>query len=264
MATLALGASAAGAVQYPPDSPSASVSASTVSAGGSTTVSGTGWQPNSTVSCTLSPGSVSLGSATVDGNGAFSKTVTIPTGTSAGEYTIVGEHVALESARDQRLPAIVVRFFNTVGPRQSPAYGMVIPRFVRQARDDRPITVHGDGSQQRCFCHVADTVRALIGLIDCPAAVGEVINIGSQEEVSIEELALRVAAQAGSTAGLEHISHREVYGEGFEDIDRRVPDISKIKRLIGWEPQRDLNMILAEAMNEASGRAPSAPLDSVG
>lgn len=176
----------------------------------------------------------------------------------------VGEHVALESARDHRLPAIVVRFFNTVGPRQSPAYGMVIPRFVRQALDGRPITVHGDGSQRRCFCHVADTVAALVGLVDCPAAVGEVINIGSQEEVSIEELALRISARAGSSAGLEHISHYEAYGDGFEDMVRRMPDISKIKRLTGWEPQRDLDTILAETMADVSGRAPRAALVPVG
>ena len=176
----------------------------------------------------------------------------------------VGEHVALESARDRRLPAIVVRFFNTVGPRQSPAYGMVIPRFIRQALDGRPITVHGDGSQRRCFCHVADSVRALLGLIDCPGAVGEVVNIGSQEEVSIEELAQRVAAQAGSTAGLEHVTHREVYGDGFEDMVRRVPDTRKITRLIGWEPERDLDTILRETMAEVSGRAPRAVPTPVG
>jgi UDP-glucose 4-epimerase len=160
----------------------------------------------------------------------------------------VGEHVVLESVRDRRLPGIVVRLFNTVGPRQSPAYGMVIPRFVRQAIEGRPITVYGDGQQRRCFCHVHDTVDALLRLLDHPGAVGEVFNVGTQEEVSVLELAHRVAARAGVEPTVTFVPYREAYGDGFEDMLRRVPDTRKLQRLTGWAPQRDLDMILDETM----------------
>jgi UDP-glucose 4-epimerase len=160
----------------------------------------------------------------------------------------VGEHLVLESVRGQRLRGVVVRLFNTVGPRQSPAYGMVIPRFVRQATEGRPITVYGDGQQRRCFCHVLDTVDALLRLIDDPGAVGEVFNVGTQEEVSVIELAHRVSARAGVEPRIEFIPYSEAFGDGFEDMLRRVPDTRKLRRLTGWEPQRDLDMILDQTM----------------
>jgi UDP-glucose 4-epimerase len=160
----------------------------------------------------------------------------------------VGEHLVLESVRGQRLRGAVVRLFNTVGPRQSPAYGMVIPRFVRQATEGRPITVYGDGQQRRCFCHVLDTVDALLRLIDDPGAVGEVFNVGTQEEVSVLELAHRVSARAGVEPRIEFIPYREAFGDGFEDMLRRVPDTRKLRRLTGWEPRRDLDMILDQTM----------------
>jgi UDP-glucose 4-epimerase len=160
----------------------------------------------------------------------------------------VGEHLVLESVRGQRLRGAVVRLFNTVGPRQSPAYGMVIPRFVRQATEGRPITVYGDGQQRRCFCHVLDTVDALLRLIDDPGAVGEVFNVGTQEEVSVLELAHRVSARAGVEPRIEFIPYSEAFGDGFEDMLRRVPDTRKLRRLTGWEPRRDLDMILDQTM----------------
>jgi UDP-glucose 4-epimerase len=146
------------------------------------------------------------------------------------------------------LRGVVVRLFNTVGPRQSPAYGMVIPRFVRQATEGRPITVYGDGQQRRCFCHVLDTVDALLRLIDDPGAIGEVFNVGTQEEVSVLELAHRVSARAGVEPRIEFIPYREAFGDGFEDMLRRVPDTRKLRRLTGWEPRRDLDMILDQTM----------------
>jgi UDP-glucose 4-epimerase len=160
----------------------------------------------------------------------------------------VGEHLVLESVRGQRLRGAVVRLFNTVGPRQSPAYGMVIPRFVRQATEGRPITVYGDGQQRRCFCHVLDTVDALLRLIDDPGAIGEVFNVGTQEEVSVLELAHRVSARAGVEPRIEFIPYSEAFGDGFEDMLRRVPDTRKLRRLTGWEPRRDLDMILDQTM----------------
>jgi UDP-glucose 4-epimerase len=147
---------------------------------------------------------------------------------------------------------VVVRLFNTVGPRQSPSYGMVIPRLIRQALAGQPLTVFGDGRQTRCFCHVADVVRALLMLLDHPDAVGQVYNVGSTEEVSIAELARRIVAASESSSVIDYIPYDRAYGIGFEDMQRRLPDVGKLRALTGWVPGFDLDHILAETIAEAA------------
>jgi UDP-glucose 4-epimerase len=158
----------------------------------------------------------------------------------------IDEFLALAYWKERQLPTIVVRLFNTVGPRQTGRYGMVVPRFVGQALACRPLTVYGDGTQRRCFCHVSDVVRALVELSQLEAAYGEVINIGSQEECSILELAQRVIAATESESEIAMIPYNEAYEDGFEDMHRRVPDISKIRELIGWQPGYRLDEIIAD------------------
>lgn len=170
----------------------------------------------------------------------------------------VDEFLALAYHRERGLPSIVVRLFNTVGPRQSPAYGMVIPRLVRQAVAGEPVTVFGDGTQTRCFCHVADTVRALVDVLDTPEAVGDVFNVGSQAEISIRELATRIIALAKSRSPITTVSYEEAYNRGFEDMQRRVPDIRKITNLTGWRPSYTLDEILVESIDEALAEQASA------
>jgi len=174
----------------------------------------------------------------------------------------VDEILALAYHRERGLPAVVVRLFNTVGPRQSPAYGMVIPRFVRQAVAGEPVTVYGDGTQTRCFCHVADVVAALLGLLDAPDAIGEVFNVGSQAEISIAELAERIVAIAGSSSPVVRIPYDQAYDRGFEDMQRRVPDVQKIKDAIGWRPTRTLDEILVESIDEALAERVASPAHS--
>ncbi|MEW2706308.1 NAD-dependent epimerase/dehydratase family protein [Streptomyces koyangensis] len=173
---------------------------------------------------------------------------------------VVDEILALTGHRELGLAAVVVRFFNTVGPRQSPAYGMVVPRLVHQALAGRPLTVHGDGSQRRCFLHVADAVRALTGLLAEPAAVGQVFNIGTPEEISIRDLAHRVVERCGSDSPVVNVSHREVYGEGFEDMERRQPDTGRLRALTGWTPRLTLDDILDETIAEARATLMPAPV----
>ena len=156
----------------------------------------------------------------------------------------IDEFLALAYWREKKLPTIVVRLFNTVGPRQTGQYGMVIPNFVKQALARRPITVFGDGSQTRCFGYVGDVVGAFIKLMDHPDAIGDVFNIGSTEEVSILELARRVKEITRSDSPIEFVPYAEAYAEGFEDMPRRVPDVSKIRRLIGFEAKTSLDEIL--------------------
>ncbi len=163
----------------------------------------------------------------------------------------VDEILAFAYHRERGLPSVVVRLFNTVGPRQSPAYGMVIPRLVRQAVAGEPLTVFGDGGQSRCFCHVADVVSALVGLLDHPDAIGEVFNIGSQEEISILALANRIVRASGSTSSVRIISYEDAYDVGFEDMRRRVPDTTKIRNLTGWTPRYTLDDILEATIAEA-------------
>lgn len=163
----------------------------------------------------------------------------------------VDEILAYAYHRERDLPTIVVRLFNTVGPRQSPAYGMVVPRLVRQALAGEPITVYGDGAQTRCFCHVTDVVDGLVRLFDEPAAEGDVFNIGSAEEISIEQLARRIIAKTGSTSQVVHVPYDVAYEAGFEDMARRVPDVSKLMALTAWRPKRNLDDVLGDVIDEA-------------
>lgn len=161
----------------------------------------------------------------------------------------VDEVLAFAYHRERDLPTVIVRLFNTVGPRQTGAYGMVLPNFVRQAISGEDLTVYGDGKQSRCFCHVRDVVRGLIGLLDEPSAEGDVFNVGSTEEITILELAQRVIDIAGSSSTIELIPYSEAYEEGFEDMRRRVPDTSKINQAIGWSPECDLGDIIKELVS---------------
>ncbi|MEO3812798.1 GDP-mannose 4,6-dehydratase [Sphaerisporangium sp. B11E5] len=163
----------------------------------------------------------------------------------------VDEILANAYHKERDLPTIVVRLFNTVGPRQSPAYGMVIPRLVRQAVAGQPLTVFGTGDQTRCFAHVTDVVGALLALLDHEGAVGGTFNVGVGREVSILELAKLIIDVSGSTSGIELIPYDEAYEEGFEDMARRVPDTTKLRALTGWRPRFTLDDILAETIAEA-------------
>jgi len=166
----------------------------------------------------------------------------------------IDEFLALAYWREKKLPTTVVRLFNTVGPRQTGQYGMVIPTFVKQALAGRPLTVYGDGSQTRCFGYVKDVVGALVALMDSGEAVGEVFNIGSSEEVSIMQLAERVKALTGSESEIVTVPYSEAYEEGFEDMPRRVPDTSKVSRLTGFRPTFTLDQILESVIEYYSGR----------
>ena len=162
----------------------------------------------------------------------------------------IDEFFALAYWKERKLPVVIVRFFNTVGPRQTGRYGMVIPNFVRQALAGQPITVHGDGSQTRSFCHVRDVVGALLRLIDEPRAVGEVFNVGNSQEISIMALAERVRALTSSGSPIVTIPYDQAYESGFEDMPRRVPDLSKIHGLVGYEARTDLDAILADVIDD--------------
>jgi len=162
----------------------------------------------------------------------------------------VDEILAYAYHHERDLPIIIARFFNTVGPRQSAAYGMVIPRLVRQALAGEPMTVYGDGSQTRCFCHVVDVVRAVVGLLDLPEANGQAFNIGSTEEVSILELAERIKTKTDSSSPITLIPYDVAYEAGFEDMQRRVPDITRIGTAIGWSSRYALDGILDEVIAE--------------
>lgn len=167
----------------------------------------------------------------------------------------IDEFLALAYWREKKLPTIIVRLFNTVGPRQTGQYGMVIPTFVKQALSGRPITVYGDGEQSRCFGYVGDVVGALVRLMDQPAAVGQVFNIGSNEEVTILHLAERVKQLTQSDSEIAFVPYDEAYEEGFEDMPRRVPDISKVNALVGFRPEMSLDGILRSVINYHSGRS---------
>jgi UDP-glucose 4-epimerase len=164
----------------------------------------------------------------------------------------VDEILAFSYHRERGLPAVIARFFNTVGPRQSPAYGMVIPRLVRQALSNEPLTVHGDGQQTRCFCHVKDTVEAIVGLVDDDGAIGEAFNIGAGVEISMVDLAKTIIDTVGSSSQVQLVPYEVVYPQGgFEDMRRRVPDTAKIEKQIGWTTSRDLDAIIDETIAEA-------------
>jgi nucleoside-diphosphate-sugar epimerase len=161
----------------------------------------------------------------------------------------IDEFLALAYWKERKLPVIIVRFFNTVGPRQTGQYGMVIPNFVRQALAGEPITVFGDGRQSRSFTHVHDVVDALIKLVNEPAAVGQVINIGNTQEVTIQHLAERVRDLAGSKSQIKLIPYEQAYESGFEDMPRRVPDLSKVTTMIGYRPKHTLDDILMQVID---------------
>lgn len=158
----------------------------------------------------------------------------------------VDEMLAYVYWKEKGVPSIIVRLFNTIGPRQTGAYGMVVPRFISQALKNEPITVYGTGKQSRCFIHVKDVVKALIRLIKEPKAVGEVFNIGSQEEINIEQLAGEIIKITKSTSKIEYIPYEKAYEEGFEDMQRRVPDTAKINKLIGFKPTFILSEIIED------------------
>ncbi len=160
----------------------------------------------------------------------------------------IDEFYGLAYWKEKKTPVVVARLFNTVGPRQTGRYGMVVPTFVRQALAGEPITVFGDGTQRRCFTHVKDCVWALSKLIDDPKAVGEIFNVGCQEEVAIGQLALLVKERTASASAVDLIPYSQAYEEGFEDMLRRVPDISKISALIGYRPSYTLNQIIDDVI----------------
>ena len=162
----------------------------------------------------------------------------------------VDEILAFAYHRERGLPTVIVRFFNTVGPRQTGAYGMVIPRLVGQALEGKPLTVYGSGKQSRCFGHVKDVVRAVQLLLDEPRAEGDVFNIGGTEEVTILDLAHRIRDVIGSSSEIEFVPYDEAYESGFEDMQRRVPDIAKIGGLVGWKPTYDLDQIIADVIDD--------------
>ncbi len=172
---------------------------------------------------------------------------------------LLDEFLGLAAHREYGLPVTIVRFFNTVGPGQTGRYGMVVPRFVRWALQGEPITVYGDGNQSRCFCHVQDTVRALELLLDrADSTAGEIYNIGSSEEVTINELAKSVIARSGSNSTVRLMPYSEAYAPGFEDMRRRVPDVTKIHNAVGWQATRALPDILDDVI--AYEQARMAPL----
>lgn len=190
-----------------------------------------------------------------------------PTIRSRWSYAVskaIDEFLALAYYQEKNLPVVIFRLFNTIGPRQRGRYGMVVPRFVRQALAGDAITVYDDGKQSRCFCNVQDVVRGIVGLAAQPAAEGQVYNIGSGEEVSILELAKRVKARTNSQSEIILVPYEEAHAAGFEDMRRRVPDTSKINRLIGWKPtislDQTLDQIIAyyrdEGRNEEISRRP--------
>src|SRR5688572_15687986 len=148
----------------------------------------------------------------------------------------IDEFLGLAYHKQFGLPVTLVRLFNTVGPRQIGMYGMVLPRFIAAARANQPIEVYGDGNQTRCFCHVSDVVDALIKVMNTPKAVGEVFNLGGEEEISMNDLARRVIALANSKSEIKHIPYEQAYGRAFDDLPRRVPDLTKIKSVIGFTP----------------------------
>ena len=166
---------------------------------------------------------------------------------------IIDEFLALAYWKEKKLPVIIVRFFNTVGPRQTGRYGMVLPTFVRQALLGHPITVFGDGTQSRSFTYVGDVVEALVALAHEPRAIGQVFNVGNTGEVTIADLAQRVKTLTGSLSPIQYIPYDEAYEAGFEDMPRRVPDISKLRELIGYEPRLSLDDIILRVIEHFRG-----------
>ena len=178
------------------------------------------------------------------------------------ESKALDEFLALAYHQERGLDCVIVRLFNTVGPRQSGQYGMVIPRFVQSALAGRPLEIHVDGSQTRCFCHVQDTIRALAGLMDARDISGQIFNVGSTERVTINELAQRVLTLTGSSSTTVPVPYDEVYGQGIEDMLHRQPAIEKVSGAIGWQPTRSLDEILSDVVQYARS-APALVADEV-
>ena len=169
---------------------------------------------------------------------------------SYSEAKAIDESLAYAYFVEKKLKTRIVRFFNTVGPRQLGAYGMVVPRFVKAAINDEPISIYGNGEQTRCFAHVYDVIDAVIAIAFAGNTVGKVINIGNDFEISINGLAKKIIEETGSKSELVYVPYEEAYGDGFEDMERRVPNIDLINQLVGWKPQRDLSTIIADISAE--------------
>ena len=165
---------------------------------------------------------------------------------SYSEAKAIDESMAYFYYQEKKLAVRLIRFFNTVGPRQVGHYGMVVPRFMSAALENEPLTVYGTGSQSRCFCHVYDAVAGVLAVIGTDATLGEVFNIGNDEEITIENLAHEVIELTGSSSKIEKVLYEKAYNPGFEDMQRRVPDISKIKRIVGWSPKLSLDAIISD------------------
>ena len=169
---------------------------------------------------------------------------------SYSEAKAIDESLAYAYFIEKKLETRIVRFFNTVGPRQLGAYGMVVPRFIQSALANEPITIYGDGNQTRCFAHVLDVVDAIIAVAFTDKTIGKVINIGNDFEISINELAQKIIMESNSESKIVYVPYSEAYGDGFEDMDRRVPNIDLIKQLVGWKPKRDLTSMIADISEE--------------
>jgi UDP-glucose 4-epimerase len=169
---------------------------------------------------------------------------------SYSEAKAIDESLAYAYFVEKGLETRIVRFFNTVGPRQLGAYGMVVPRFVKSAIDNEPITIYGDGTQTRCFAHVYDVIDAVIAIAFAENTIGKVINIGNDFEISINGLAQKIIAETNSKSEIVYVPYEEAYGDGFEDMERRVPNIELINQLVGWKPTRDLSTIIADISTE--------------
>ena len=165
---------------------------------------------------------------------------------SYSEAKAIDESLAYAYFVEKQLETRIVRFFNTVGPRQLGAYGMVVPRFVKAALSNEPITIYGDGNQTRCFAHVYDAVDAAMAIAFAENTIGKVINIGNDFEISINDLAKKIIQETGSKSEINYVPYEEAYGDGFEDMKRRVPNIDLINQLVGWKPQRDLSTMIAD------------------
>jgi UDP-glucose 4-epimerase len=168
------------------------------------------------------------------------------------------EFLALAHWKETQLQVVVTRLFNTVGPRQTGQYGMVVPRFVQAAIKNEPIDVHGDGSQSRCFGHVSDVIEGLAKLLETPECFGQVVNLGNSQEVTINDLAKKAIELTGSRSDIRFVPYDEVYGDGFEDMQRRVPSLEKAKRLIGYQPTRTLDDIINDVAADIAGGAARA------
>ena len=169
---------------------------------------------------------------------------------SYSEAKAIDESLAYAYHVEKQLETRIVRFFNTVGPRQLGAYGMVVPRFVKAALNNEPITIYGNGNQTRCFAHVSDVIDAVIATAFAENTIGKVINIGNNFEISIHDLAKKIIKETGSKSEIVYVPYEEAYGEGFEDMERRVPNIDLINQLVGWKPKRDLSTMIADICSD--------------